>query len=104
MGVGRHPRLILQHVAAVEELADVTTDMEVDQKLTAWVVGSETLHIENYVIENAQLLPAANPVVKVLPSHDVINLSERLLLFLINLEKHFECNNESKEDNCFKDD
>jgi hypothetical protein len=86
MGVGRHARLILQNVTSVEELADVTTDVEVNQKLTAWVVCSETFHIEDHIIENKELLTSSNTIVKFFARHDVINLSKWLLLFLIELE------------------
>jgi hypothetical protein len=68
------------------------------------VVSFETLYIEDHIIENEELLTAAYPVVKVFAGHDVINLSERLLLFLIVLEKNFEDDNENEEDNSLSDD
>jgi hypothetical protein len=104
MSVGRHARLILQNVTSVEELADVTTDMEVNQKLAAWMVCSETFHIEDHIIENKKFLIATDPIVKVFARHDVINLSKRLLLFLIDLEKNFESNNENEEDYSLSND
>ncbi len=104
MGIGGHARLVFQYITSVEELADVSTDMEVDQKLTTWVVSSEALHIKNHIIENAELLTAANPAVKIFTGHDIINLSERLLLFLIDLEQYFEGNNEKEEYYSFSND
>ena len=104
MGFGGHARLVFQYISSVEELADVTTDMEVYQKLTAWVVSSKALHIKNHIVENAELFAAANPVVKVFTGYNFINLSERLFLFLIDLEKYFEGNNEYEEDYSFDND
>ena len=104
MSIGGHARLVFQYITSVEELANVTTDMEVDQKLTTWVVSSEALHIKNHIIENAELLTASNPTVKDITGHNIINLSERLLLFLIDLEQYFEGNYENEEDYSFSND
>jgi hypothetical protein len=46
------PFVVFKAVAAKEELADVPSNIVVQQKLTAWVLIDEFLHINNKVINN----------------------------------------------------
>ena len=92
--------VILEAVATVEELADVTADVVLEHEAAAWVLVNELVNVEDEFVQNDKLAPVDKSLLELLRTHGRTRQHERNFLSQLDLEHDLSHDQQDKENGC----
>lgn len=101
MGVGASrfwTHVVLQAVATVKELANITSDVMLENKATTWVLIDELVHVKDILIKNDKLAAIDKSLLEIFGGHTFRRLYERHLFSQQTLVPDFS-NDQEREEN-----
>jgi hypothetical protein len=99
MGIRGYSTAWLKSISSMEELRNVSSNILFQCELSAGMSCTETLHVQDKIIKDNQLLSISDPFLELFYANDDIWLAERRLISLDDLIGCFKYEPDDAEKN-----